>query len=381
VNQSATPVQHTWLRRLLPLVWVGTLAIAMQNWIGGQTIYAPAVESRVTAAHEAILHNQPAGGVSWDSLGMNGVNTRLGVVYLAEALHRTAGESIPQAYHTIDTVALAAGMLLLLLYLRRQVGEPLALAGALFVATLLPLTYQLFYFHPWDRVSFVLWIALLWLLAEERLVLFALLLPVAVFVKYDVILLPLLYGLHVMMRDQRAPWRVPVRTVAVVAGLLLVSFGTHYALQAWRPGGAVPHSAWDMLRRNADNAVNMGIAWPPLLAFPVPVLLAALGFRAARPWAQACALFGVFLLAVFALQSNFAEVRAQVPVLLLLMPAALQALGAILVPSESGMSYRVVHSPHDPLFTGARATPNTRPLEYRDGVGDHGRRGHASVGG
>jgi hypothetical protein len=293
----------------------------MQAWVGNLTIYRAENEARVEAAHTAVLTNAPIGGRSWSATGMNGTNLRVGAVWLADALHRNTGLTVPAAYQLVDTLALIVALLLLLGYLGQAVGPPLALIGVMAFATLLPLTYQLFFYHPWDRLSLVMWVALLWLLMRERLRWFTLLLPVAVLIKYDVILLPLLHGLHRLLRDRR----VTRRTIMETAGMMMVSFGSFRLLKLLRPGGAEPRPVIDTLRHNMDVATHLGVRWPPLLAFALPAVLIIPAFRRLDAWSRAGALFSIGLLGIFATLTNFAEVRAQMPVLLLLLPGALQA--------------------------------------------------------
>lgn len=80
------------------------------------------------ALHEGILHNRlPAGAQTWKDLGANSVNTRVGVVYFAEAVRRLTGEDVNNVYRVIDSIALFAALIVLFVYLRTFVPESYAL--------------------------------------------------------------------------------------------------------------------------------------------------------------------------------------------------------------------------------------------------------------
>jgi hypothetical protein len=318
------------MRKVILVVWAATLTLVMQLWVGGATIYRPELAPRVEAAHRAILENVPPDGKSWSASGMNTVNIRVIAVWAAEFMHRSTGLSVTKSYRLLDTVGLFAGLMLLIPYLRLGVSAPYAIIGALFFGTLLPLTYQLFFFHPWDRLGLVSWLALLWLLRQDRILPFALLLPVSVALKFDVILLP---GLFLLFRFVRGDAE-KARTILVTALLFAVSFGTYLGLQWWRPGGSEAVPAALILHDNIASLRGLNIAYPPLLAFAVPVVLALSGFSRLTAWAKACLLFGMGLLVIYALRSMLAEYRTEVPVMLLFLPAMLESLAALLTSEE-----------------------------------------------
>ena len=75
------------------------------------------------------------------------------------------------------------------------------------------------------------------------------------------------------------------------------------------------------------------VAYPPLLAFIVPLVLAAFGVRGADRRVRAAALFGVLLLPLMAMTMAFEEVRAEMGPFVLVLPAALLGLGRVLADS------------------------------------------------
>ncbi len=311
-------------------LWLGTVTLTMQFWVGQSTIYSASNANKVAIAHERILTNTPPDG-GWGSMGMNGVNIRVGAVYLGEAVHRLSGWSVLRSYFVIDTVMLWVALILLLSYLRRFTAPVYAVLGVSFVCAVLPLTYQLFWQHPWDRLSLVAWILIIGLLERERILMAALLLPLAVIVKYDIMLLPGLIGLHSLIRDRRiviAPW-------AASLGLLSLGIGTYALLRTVLPGGFAPAPVGPQVLSNLAEIRRLNVHWPPFLGFTLPIAFAFLGMRRATPWVQASAVFGLLLFVPFALQSNLAEFRAHLPVLVLILPAAMHGVRELLeAPSE-----------------------------------------------
>lgn len=311
-------------RKVLLVALAAVATLIMQRYVGEQTIYAPDYVARRDSLHHFILTNSPPAGRTWSNYGSNGTNIRILTVYLAEGIHRVLGISVRAAYFLIDSAALFASILALFVLLRLWVPPPLALAGVLYVCLVLPLTYALHYFHPWDRLSFLVWIGLVYLLRTHRLAVFGVLLVIGVLVKYDVVLVPGLYFLANVRKDNAI-------RVGVVALLLFgLSFGIYLGLRAQFGGGTEgPHLA-DQITRNLSDIRAFHIWYPPLLAFALPVSLAALGVREADRFARAAALFGVLLVIPLFLGSNFAEVRTEMPILLLLLPCALLGLARVL---------------------------------------------------
>ena len=325
VKIPAQRVASGWLRMAVIAVWIGALTLTMQFWVGKNTIYSPELVQKREQMHQMLLENRsPAGG--WGSVGANGTNIRVVSVFGVDAIHRVTGISVSNGYFVLDTVMLFVALALLLYYLSRLERGVYTILGVLFVGTVLPLTYQQFYFHPWDRLSLVCWISLLALLHARKLMWFAVLLPFAVAVKYDVMLLPGLYFFAETFRVRR----VTKDGLGWTIGLLGIGIGTYVVLGLLRPGGSAPASMITQLTSNLRVVSQMHLRWPPLLGFAVPATLTVIAFLRCDPWARACAVFGLLLMVPFALQSNLSEFRAHMPVLILLAPAALTGVRALL---------------------------------------------------
>jgi hypothetical protein len=311
------------MRRILFVGLVGAATLTLQQWIGDATIYLPENRARAEVLHRSILENRPPAGMNWDSLGANGTNIRVGAVFTAEAVHRITGLTVARSYLALDTICLFIALLLFGRLLTTWFRDELVTIGTLYMIAVLPLTYFLVSYHPWDRLALVSWLLALLALRANRILLFAILLPFAVAIKYDIVLLP---GLYFLANLQAKTWR---RTTLITAGLFAISFGTYFALKALRPGGFEPRSLGGYVATNFGHMREFLLWYPPLLAFAVPLLLAAIGFRHANQFIRASAVCGILLFVPLFLQAFFAEFRAQVPMFVLLMPCALCGLEAL----------------------------------------------------
>jgi hypothetical protein len=306
--------------------------MVLQVWVGSFTIYqANPDRARALLLHEAILHNQLPQGVTWADLGAQGTNVRRFAVELADAVHRVTGLRVLVVYQLIDSVCLFLTFILLFVFLRTWLEDVYCVIGILYSAIVGVLTYHLHFFHPWDRVSQLAWMILLMLILNRRVIVFAAVLAIAVTIKFDVIFLPGLWSMYTYDKGDRVRW------LATTACLFLVSFGTLQLLRAVYPGGSLE---WEGLYRLGgkliDDLRHMHVAYPPLLMFGLPLALAFPGLRSKDRFTISAVLFGCMLLIVFALTTNLREVRAEVPVLFLLLPAALQNLRSLVGPTREG---------------------------------------------
>jgi hypothetical protein len=316
---------------LLPLALLflmsALLTITLQRWVG-QTILYDHVPSLAREIHYSILHNQLPQGRTWQELGANGTNIRVFVVYLAESLSRLAHRDVLAAYYAIDTISLFLFFVLLFFYLRNWVSPQDALIGLLAYAFFSILSYHLFRFHPWDRIAMLPWLAILWTTYKKRFVPLLILLPIAMTIKYDVILLPILYGAHLFRSGERR------RAVVESVILMVVVVGTYLALQRIFPGGFLQASVFSR-DGSSDIFFNLSVlrtykfAYPPFLIFSLPILLNAIYFKRLPEFPRTAALFAVGLQLLMANTVHFAEVRAQMPVLLLYLPGTLLGLGML----------------------------------------------------
>jgi hypothetical protein len=303
----------------------------LQRWIGALTIYAPDVESKRLQLHSAILAHVPPSGQTWESIGARGTSTRIATVWLAEGLHRTAGIPVLKAYLFIDTVSLWASLVLLVVLLRQWSPSisNYSLLGLLYYISILPLTYFFYFFHPWDRVSQCLWIVLLICIRRNRYALLAATLALSMIVKYDTAFVPAIYWFANVTR--RTLISTSLRTIALFVLELAIIVGLGAAFSG---GGTRPFNFGDGLARlslNFESMLRMNVYYPPLLVHGLPTILAIYGWPHADRIARAMVVVGLgCMVPVWLVGSNFHEVRAQLPLTILLLPAALFGLKRVI---------------------------------------------------
>lgn len=315
--------------RALLVIFCLFTTLGLQFWVGGATIYSPQLSGSRDALHAAILNNRPPAGRTWESVGARNTNTRIAAVYLAEGMHRVSGASVAVCYWIIDTLALWLALVLLFVFLRQWFDAVYSALGLLYLVSILPLTYFLHYFHPWDRLSLALWIVIGLNIKRDRPLAVAFAIAVAMLVKYDVVVAPALYWLAHVSRAQFK--RVGVRALLFA----VVSFGVLVALLALFRGGSsgsfTEHSLVAQVVKNGRTALSRGLSYPPLLVHVLPVCLAAYGWRRADQVARACFAFGLgILVPIWMIASNFEEVRAELALVVLALPNALYGLHRLL---------------------------------------------------
>jgi hypothetical protein len=321
---------------VLLVVLCGVLTLTMQSSVGGMSIYSESYEVRRLQAHDSILNNQlPVGAESWNSIGGNGTNIRIAAVYLAEAMHQVLGISVIHSYWFIDTVSLFLALFLLYFFLSNWLPRHYAALGVIYVGSVLPLTYLFVLFHPWDRLSLLSWVVLFMLVRSRRTLILGVVLALSVSIKYDVVLLP---GLYWLAHVSRARF---TRTTLETAALFVVSFGVYFGLRAMLPGGfgGGPGMAALMVE-NLQRFVQLAVyfppvAYPPILVFLLPVLLIVSRFPKDDQFLRAGIVFAGALICYFFIASHFEEVRAHMPLLLLILPAALLSLQSLLEPVQN----------------------------------------------
>jgi len=303
--------------------------VLLQRWIGALTVYAPDVEAKRLELHSAILANQPPAGGTWESLGARNTNTRVATVWLAEEMHRIAGIPVLKAYFAIDTLSVWISLLLLFWLLREWFDPICCLVGMLYFVSVLPLTYLFYFFHPWDRMSQCLWILIFLCIKRGWFTGLAVTLAASMVVKYDTVPVPAIYWLANVTRTAF------VSVTLKALGLSLMAIAILVGLVALFPAGAsTPPNPGDALARmayNVESLARMKLIYPPLLMHGLPALLAFVGWSRADRVARAGVIVGLAVLVpLWFAGSNFHEVRAQVPLTILLLPAALFGLQRIL---------------------------------------------------
>jgi len=308
----------------------GMISLVQTDFVGRGTIYQARFEPLRAAAHGYILNNEaPPGG--WASAGGNGTNLRIGVVYLAEGIVKATGADGYHVYLAIDLVGLFFALLALYGFLSRWFEPETCLLAVLYLGCVLPMTYAFHYFHPWDRVSLLLWISVIWAIAADRVWVAAAFLSVAVVVKYDALALP---GLYLFAHATR---RNLPETLAKTGVLTACALAVFALLLHFIPGGFEPKDHTRQVVSNLGDLISHFPSHPPLLAFGLPLALAAFGAKSAGRFAKGAALFGVLMLVPHFVLTEFVEVRAQLGIFVLLCPAALYGLHRLTSPFSGPM--------------------------------------------
>lgn len=318
-----------WVAILFLILAIGSITIGLQSSIGNATIYAQELEQKREELHHAILANKAPGEKSWAASGAATTNLRVGVVYLAEGIRKTSGLSLSKVYLLLDTVFLFSALAGLFFYLRKWLPDVYCLIGVLYLCSMLPLTYFWHYFQPWDRPQLALWILLLYLLRERRLVFLGACLAVSVIVKFDVMVLP---GLYFLTHVSRERWqRVTLESV----GLSVIALGTYAGLKWLFPtpidtDDLAMRGGMHVLRHNIEVFQSLHISYPPLLFHGVVILLSVIGLRSRERFVWVSVVFAAGLMLLFLFASRLEEVRAQTMMTVLLLPAALLSLRELL---------------------------------------------------
>ena len=312
------------------LLWIfASITIGLQFWVGEKTIYADTLEIRREELHRAILENKAPGGKTWAAAGAASIQKRVAIVYLAEGLHQASGLTTGKVYKILDSLFLFASMVALFMYLRRWLPPVYCLLGVLYFCAVLPLTYFFQLFHPWDRPQLLLWIILLYLVAERRLILLALCLALSIVVKFDTIFFPFLYFAVYISGSE---WR---RISLEAMFLLALSIGLNAWLgQAFPDSQEVSRYSLGVIRSvatgNAQKLFQMNFKFPPLLVHLMPMLLAFAALGRKDRFLCCSVLFALGMTVIHVLLTNYEEVRAHMMVLVLVMPAALLSARAML---------------------------------------------------
>jgi len=320
------------INALLLITLCGIITITLQNYVGKKTLYEKDREEKRLFLHTAIFNNSLPEGKSWNDYGAGGTNTRIFMVYAVEYLHRWTGAPVLKLYIIMDYIFLYLSLMLLFLYLRKWMEDPYCVIAILYTGISLIATYHYHTFHPWDRISFCIWIVLVWFIREKRDLLFVTLLVLSIPVKFDVIILPLFYLIYHYYADPFARTKVFMKSFFfLILALALYELLKYFYAQ---PGTGITNVLLidslyvlpNRLMMNLDQMSGLGLAYPPFLVFTLPLVFSFYRWQDKNLFMKISVLFALFILAVHFCLINLREVRAQTMVLLLLLPAALAGL-------------------------------------------------------
>jgi len=294
-----------------------SITLINQVWVGGLTIYSPNKAPQREQLHQIILSNRlPDGVQSWTTLGANGLNVRVLTVWTAEGLHRSTALSLDDSYWIIETGALFLCCVLLFSLLQSLAGPYFALGGLLYFGSVLPLTYLFHYFQPWDKPSLAAWLGSMICAHQRKWLYLAAVLTVGMLIKYDILVFPIFVF---FAEFRRTGWR---KTILIAGALLCLTVSIYLLLNWMVPNGFEPRPVTFRLLQNFSMVRQYSFQYPPLLGLGVAWVLAAFGFRAADDYARAGVLLSVIMTVILLLQTEFYELRADMPILALLLPAS-----------------------------------------------------------
>jgi hypothetical protein len=317
------------------LLWLfASLTMALQSWVGDRTIYADSLEQRREEIHQSILNNQAPGGGSWAAAGAQSIQKRVGIVYLAEGIRKMTGWTVGKVYKLLDSIFLFASMFGLFLYLRRWLSDSYCLIGVLYFCAVLPLTYFFQLFHPWDRLQLLMWIVLLYLVAERKFIYLLMGLFISITIKFDTILMPVLYfAVHFGSHERR---RLIVESLVLFATVWCVNLFLNLSFPDPLDTSRFSASAlWGTLSANIEKLMTYNFRYPPLLSHFLPIVLALIGLRTRDRFILVSVWFGLTMSVIHLLLTNYEETRAHMMVVILVMPAALMTVRELLEPSAS----------------------------------------------
>jgi hypothetical protein len=298
------------------------VALIQTNYVGSSTIYKEEWVKPRMLLHDAILNNEVPDGKTWRDLGANGTNLRVGVIYLAEFLSQSLNIHISTSYKYIDMISLVLAIMLIFKLLLRFVKIEEALIGVLFIAAILPMTYSFHYFHPWDRISLVLWLVMFISIFSNKPLLLASTMVLAILVKSDAMVIPLMYFLVHIGRDNY------LRIFIISFVLTILSFGEVLILREVLMHEASRNAG--QIIQNYHHLLHHNITHPAVLGLALPVILSIYAFKKSDRLIQGATLFGLILLLPHLTMVNFREIRAQMPVLVALLPGALIGLRLVI---------------------------------------------------
>ena len=226
--------------------------------------------------------------------------------------------ALKKVYDAYYLAALTLMLWVLTIYLRQWFSLDLALAGALLVAAVLPITLRQHFLQPWSLLEPTL--LTLGLMCAYRGFAGAIV-PLAILASLNRetgVLVPLAY-LFAAGRDARA-WRAGGAAVAVSIAIFV---GLRYAL-----GPATPYvtlaQIWDTNSSREGTLAAVGnIA---LFLGGTGWILAAIGFRSAPAFTRRAALVSLLYLPVIAVWGVWYEVRLLMPLYPLFLPFVLSAI-------------------------------------------------------
>lgn len=329
----AQVTKNSAIQLIILFLFSALISMGLQQSVGDETIYSKELEAKRIIIHESMLNNtitenSSKGNVNvYGGPNLKGISTRIGTVYFADFINRNVNVPVLKVYKGIDTFFLWLSITALFFYLRLFVSKQNAMLGVLYFCSIIPLTYFFQLFHPWDRFSFFLWILLLICIEKNRLLMYSVLYLISIVVKFDTILLPALFFLR-NIKSQPSKLFI-MCAILGITGLFefeLINFA--FPNGGFDEGNFISN-ALNQIAKNITVALKSFVGYPPMVVFFVPALLICFGWRNSFYNERLFFLFSLPLLVLMIILTNFIEVRAELPVLLLWLPLALRGMQTI----------------------------------------------------
>lgn len=308
----------------LPIVAIVALlaTVVQMHYVGDATIYRAEIAEKRLTVHRAIVDYDGGHPEFWSSTGTETQASRFAIPAAIDHIHRMTGQPVNLLYTALDGACLFLLLIAVHSLLRSWLDPTYSLLGLFLFIAVLPISFAFHYFQPWDRATQLLWALSFLAIRHDRPLLLYVLIPLNTFVKFDAVLTPAVYFLgHIGAGN----WRrvLPQSAILGVLAMLPIAFVVYLRPDAFPPRGlSVTVNLWEM--------ATLHLAHPAVLVYLPLLALAYIGRQRADRMALAFVACALLLLVPHFLLTNFKELRAQLYIAILMLPAALIGLRTLL---------------------------------------------------
>ncbi len=310
-------------------LFVFGLTSTLEHWVGDATLYSQRAMRSYT--HDLVIGKQSLPpGRTLGTIGAQGTNRRVLIPWLAEFIANRLGgghDRVLAVYYYIDWISLYSSFLLFWIYLRRWFDPLICLVGMTYLAVALVTTYQGFFFHPWDRPLFLLWLLMAIFIRDGHSISYLVTFLLSLLTKFTAAILPLLYVL-VHFGDVYGSRRR--RIVLVLAAQAVLVVGCYIWLNRVSGSGldvqAYAATLGGLIKDNWKVIETEKLTHPASLMFLCPLLVIPAGWNLTDRFMRCSVYFAAIFLGIHFVGSVFTETRAMTASLIFLLPAALKGL-------------------------------------------------------
>ncbi len=313
-------------RAILTVAIVALLATVVQmHYVGEVTIYRAEIAEKRLTVHRAIVDYDSGRPEFWTSTGTETQASRFAIPVAIDHIHRITGQPVNLLYKALDAVCLFLLLIAVHALLRSWLDSTSSLLGMFIFIVILPISFSFHYYQPWDRATQLLWTLSFLAIRYDRPLLLYALVPINAFVKFDAILTP---GVYFLSRIGAGNWRRLSLHSAILVALAAfpIALVVYLRPDAFPPRGlSLSINLWDMAK--------LHISHPAVLVYLQLVVLGYIGRHRADRMALAFFACALLLLVPHFMLTIFKELRAQIYIAILMLPAALLGLEALLSPA------------------------------------------------